>query len=117
MRNLLFLFLPFAAACGVDRDIEHRLTITTGVYGQTTSFNDVGANMSPKYYQMDIELRGRDDVHLANTRSADQGFYEIATAPGPYRICTSFGRCTNIDIAVDQRLRCDYEFGLSSWDC
>src|SRR5437870_1865164 len=118
MREGLILLLLVAAACGVDRDVEHRVTITTGVYGQTTSSSDVGSDRGPHYYQMDIELRDHTDARLAQARSGEQGFYELAAVPADYRICSSFGRCTDITIAANQRLRCDYEFTLGGgWSC
>jgi hypothetical protein len=114
------LSLLFLSACstGVDRNVESKVTITTGVYGQTTEVDDVGTHPSPTYHTMQIELQHPDSAPVASATSGEQGFYELAAEPADYRICTTFGRCLAITVVAGQRLRCDYEFSIGpGWDC
>src|ERR1700737_3440396 len=88
------------AACGgtttaVDRNIGPRVTVATGVYGQTTEYDDVGAQNMP-VYKMDLRLVGADGATVKTMTSGDRGFYEVAVDAGAYRICTSFDRCQAI---------------------
>ena len=105
-------------ACGeantsIDRQVESQLTIASGVYGQTTSVDDVGSN-SPQYFPMTLSVFNSEDHNaaLANARSDERGFYEIQLSPGEYTICTSFDRCTPLPVSDGQCIRLDYEFSV-----
>ena len=96
----------------IDRDVEKRLTIATGVYGQTTSQDDVGDH-PVQYNRMDLSVFATDgDTALETVPSDDVGFYEIPLPPGDYSICTSFQRCADFRVQSGQCVRLDYEYGV-----
>lgn len=110
------LFIPWSFSCAsdavVDRHVEGRLTISNGVYGQTTSQDDVGDN-PVEYHPMTLYVSSQgDSEHLATVTSDEVGFYEIPLSPGKYSICVSFGRCSDFELADQQCVRLDYEFSV-----
>ena len=115
--------VPWLVACtnnheiGIDRDVENRLTISSGVYGQTTAQDDVGVN-PVEYNRMTLSVSSQgDSAHLAEVTSDDIGFYEIPLSVGSYAICTSFGRCADFEVVVGQCVRLDYEFSVGpGWE-
>jgi hypothetical protein len=111
----LSIIAPAGCSTGVDRNIEHLVTIASGIYGQTTETNDVG-RPETKYISMTLSVYGKDGALVASERSGRQGFYEFQLAAGAYRLCTSFRRCTDAVIAGNQKLRCDYDVG-ADWLC
>jgi len=99
-----------ASAGGIDRHVEDRVTLSTGVYGQTTSQDDIG-DSPVKYKQMMLSVSaGAGDPPLATQTSDGVGFYEFPLTPGDYSLCTSFGRCTALHVETGQCVRLDYEF-------
>lgn len=116
-RSWRLLAIVFAAACGdVDEDVEDRLTITQGVYGQTTLRDDVGDNPREAIEMTLTVSAGTLDANtkLGDVTSGDQGFYEYPLDAGDYVICTSFQRCTTFSVAAAQRVRLDYRLD-DSW--
>ena len=102
-----------AANTGIGRQVETRLTINSGVYGQTTSVDDVG-NHSPEPCPMTLSVFNSQDhnIAFASARSDQAGLYQIQLSPGDYTICTSFGRCTALPVLTGQCTRLDYEFSV-----
>ena len=118
MRLLGLSLLALAGCTGVDRNVEPRVTITAGIYGQTTIRNDEGYDTSPKYLTMDVSLLRLDGTPVASVTSGEQGFYELAAEPADYQLCTSHPRCTNLTLVAEQRVRCDWESGVAArWSC
>ena len=108
---------------GIDRDIEKFVTIENGIYGQVTKVNDIGNN-NPSYAEgFTINIYKKDDELIksnivASATSTTFGFYEIELSGGSYNICSFFNRCNNLELGVDQSVRCDYEFSVGpGWDC
>ncbi len=103
-----------AGASGVDRNVEMRLTISSGVYGQTTSQDDVGDH-APEFNSMEMSVFQSEsgDAPIAKAKSDEVGFYEVALQPGDYSICTSFARCSTFRVEQDQCVRLDYEFSAA----
>lgn len=101
------------ASPGIDRQVEDRLTISSGVYGQTTSLDDVGNN-SPQYYPMTLSVFTSQDHNaaVASATSDQRGFYQIQLAPADYAICTSFDRCSPVSVTDRQCVRLDYSFSF-----
>lgn len=92
------------------------MTITQGVYGQTTSQDDVGSNPR-EAIEMTLTVSAGTAAassRLGDVTSGDQGFYEYPLDAGDYVICTAFGRCTTFSIAPAQRYRLDYQLD-GSW--
>ena len=118
------LVLAFAAsACGssdkvVDRNVEKRLTITQGLYGQATAYT-AGASEEPLVYIPGEELIvfpgnqpvTADSVVLASTKSDDHGFFQIQLDAGTYFLCTSFRRCVNPSVRAGECVRYDFDYG------
>ncbi len=104
------------AACGasIDRDVSDRVTISQGVFGQTTRHDDVGSN-PVEYHQMDLVVfaapRAQGVEPVARVTSGERGFYEVELAAGDFEICTTFDRCAQFSIGEGERARLDYEFG------
>jgi hypothetical protein len=98
---------------GIDRNVETKLTITSGVYGQTTSQDDVGDH-APEYKSMQVNVfsSSSDEAPLATATSDEVGFYEIALLPGDYSMCTVFGRCRDFRADQGQCVRLDYEYSV-----
>ena len=108
----------------INSDIEKYISVNQGVYGQTTSFNDVGSNNSIKYLPGFIVKVFKDTQPLADstpiaqTQSDSVGFYEIPLDTGEYLLCTSFDRCVKVFIDTVKLLRCDYSFSIApGWSC
>jgi hypothetical protein len=100
------------ACTSVDPIVEDRLTISSGIYGQTTSLDDVGDH-SPEYMSMELTVTPSSDdgARVSTVRSDEAGFFESELLPGSYSICTTFGRCADFDVQPGQCVRLDYEFG------
>ena len=115
----VFAVLGLCACSGggnetVDRNVEGRLTITQGVYGQTTSQDDVGDN-PVQYYSMNLAIFPKGETtNPINTVTSDaQGFYQLGLDPGAYSLCTSFNRCTNVELKAGECVRLDYSFSIA----
>jgi hypothetical protein len=99
----------------IDRKVEDRLTLSGGIYGQTTAQDDVGAYNPVEYLSMSIGVFahfGKGSA-LTTVQSDEVGFYQIPLAPGAYSLCTSFKRCTKVRVKAGECTRLDYEFSLS----
>ena len=88
---IVSLFAVAVAGCGgsFDRNIESRVTISQGVYGQTVSYDDA-APVSHDYLTGNLKVftaPRNDSPAVAETTSDDHGFYEVELAPGDYEIC------------------------------
>lgn len=101
-----------------DPYVEDLLTISQGVYGQTTSHDDVGYNpvvvnshFTVLAYTSQPPQNMEDAEPYASDISNERGFYELGLEPGVYWICTTFGRCVELDLGTEL-LRLDYEFGV-----
>lgn len=118
---IVMSFVLSSTACfeeEFDPYVEDLLTISQGIYGQTTSHDDVGYN--PIVVNSDFtvlaytsqppeNLNGAEP--FASDISDERGFYELALEPGEYWICTAFGRCIQLTLGTEL-LRLDYEFGV-----
>lgn len=117
------LLIPWSLSCasaqsdhGIDRQVENRLTISSGVYGQTTSVDDVGPSEA-EYFRMSLHVSAQGDwTSRATITSNEVGFYQAPLPAGAYSICTSFDRCTDFEVAEGQmraaRLRVQRRAGL-----
>lgn len=119
--GLLFVVFVVGAgvgSCGsavvVSRDVEDRVTIADGVYGQAVIFDDSGDVTGP-FALTKIEL----DVTDTNTSASisvvtdDVGFYQLELAPGSYQICTTWLECSvpPFTVPADGVVRIDYDGG------
>lgn len=121
MRPLhILLASSLLAGCGgsVDRNIEGRVTLSQGVYGQTIDYNDVAPG-SFEYMSEKLRVfaapRG-DSAAIAETTSDDRGFYEIQLETGDFEICINADRtCHAFTIAEQARIRLDYQSFEPGW--
>ncbi len=126
---LLPIFICLVISCSSDSssneepmsvDTELSISIAQGVYGLTTSYDDVGDNPIEIYSGFNIDVfyekpssdLNEDVVPLASAESDDNGFYEIALQSGEYCVCTTFRRCLNVSIQENEALRLDYEYSV-----
>lgn len=109
---VVLLGLGCSEDAAIDRDVEDQLTISSGVYGQTTARDDVAAYNPIEYHQMSLAVFSSIDrtTPIANVTSSVNGFFEVALSPGDYAICTAFQRCSEFSVADGQCVRLDYEF-------
>ncbi|QDE95871.1 hypothetical protein BHS05_08275 [Myxococcus xanthus] len=110
---LLAVMSLSSLACG-DGDPEEAVTISQGVYGMTSYVNDVcssGCERDPRSMTLLVKSLPQD-TDVASVTSNEDGFYEVALALGDYRICTTFGRCTDFSVGVNEVVRLDYEMSV-----
>jgi hypothetical protein len=127
---LLLVGVIAATGCGSSQpalpDADKLVTIEQGVYGITTSQNDVGSD-NPVLPIGGFSILVYDYVPplsldpssppvvpppLAETRSDQSGFYQLALDAGRYVFCTSFLRCVWLDVPANQPTRLDYYFSV-----
>jgi hypothetical protein len=113
MKRLLLVLVSLSATCTpsrgiVSRDVEARVTVTHGVYGQTVIWND--SDDGP-YALVDYEF----DVTATNATSPapvisdDVGFYQLELDAGSYRICTAWSDCGTFTVPATGVVRFDYD--------
>ncbi len=114
---LLALLASTAAGCGVDLNIESKVTIQQGVYGlliagcDTTGCQDqVASNEHVVVY-----AAGQSGSY-ATADSDRDGVYQIDLPAGDYTLCTS--SCTAISVPANDRVRYDWTSGPGGghWD-
>ena len=101
MRYLLLMVL--AAGCGVDRNIEDKVTIDQGVYGLL-----VAADL-PAAKQDVVVYAAGDAGEFARATSDHDGVYQIDLPNGDYTLCTS--ACTPISTPSNTLVRYDWTNG------
>lgn len=106
-------------------DAESLVTIQQGVYGKTTSQDDVGSD-NPVLPMGGFSILVHDHVPsltfdqdyqpveapLVETRSDEVGFYQLELAAGRYVFCSSLLRCVWVDVHVSERVRLDHCFSV-----
>jgi hypothetical protein len=123
---LLCAAAPFAhggcqpADC--DPHVEHRLTITQGVYGQATSHNDVGVNPiecceGSSIAVFSVQPNGEEPEEgatpITSVTSGEQGFYEVLLPPQIYWVCTCLPhRCQIVQVKPGRLTRADYFYAV-----
>jgi hypothetical protein len=111
MRSLLCGLLLLASACGLDRNIDRKVTIHQGVYGLLVDAQDQPAlNVAVFVY-----AAGHVGAPAMTTSDRD-GVYQIALPPGDYTLCTM--GCTVIAVPASGKVRYDWTGGPAGghWD-
>jgi hypothetical protein len=130
-----FSLLLGVAGCGdeeLDRGVERHLTITQGIYGQLTSFDDTGGGMhylpgvavdafavpTPPPEPPLFAIPPDEDLGppIATMESSADGFYELPLDPGDYLLCAEpcgpdRPRCTIATVPAGGLVRRDYASG------
>ena len=93
----LVLFTLLVCGCGLDRDIEGKVTIQQGVYGQLVDGCDTSGCQDQPASGETVTVYAASASHEYATASADgDGFYEIRLDTGDYTICTY--ACTEVTV-------------------
>lgn len=116
MRGFL-VAIVLVSGCGLDRNIESKITIDQGVYGLLVQGCDSSGcqDVPDAGDQVTVYAPGGESA-AAQATSNDAGVYQIALAPGDYTLCTS--ACTPITVPASGRVRYDWTSGPGggTWD-
>jgi hypothetical protein len=108
MRYLLFALV--VAGCGIDRNIESKITIRQGVYGLLVRGCDTsGCQDQPDGGEHVIVYSPGVTSAFATTTSDADGVFQIDLPPGDYTLCTY--SCTPIAVAAHATVRYDWTSG------
>ena len=106
------------AACGLDRNIDSKVTIHQGVYGLLVSACDSsGCQDQPAVGEMVTVYSPtqHDPAGYATAKSDGDGVFQVELPSGDYTLCTQI--CTPISVDGD-RVRYDWTSGPGGgrWD-
>jgi hypothetical protein len=120
MKIAIALVLVVAVPGCVDQNPAP--SISQGVYGKTTSLDDVcpsECKSEPRSMQLVIRVVPSvpsGPAVATVTSDEDNGFYELELATGNYEICTLSGRCSRFSVGLGEQVRRNYSFSLlSGW--
>ena len=111
-RIALLLALSATAACTTTDliDPDAVVTIEQGLYGLTISGCDTSGCETSAYEHAPITLTAAGaTTPLVTTTSDDDGFFQLAVAPGSYALCVH--SCIDITVGAGERVRIDFESG------
>ena len=101
MRYLLLALL--SVGCGVNHDIEDKVTIDQGVYGLLVANEIPAANQDVTVYA------AGEATAFATMTSDGDGIYQIDLPNGDYTLCTA--SCTPISTPAAAKIRYDWTNG------
>jgi hypothetical protein len=101
MKYLLVAWL--IGACGMDHDIESKVTIDQGVYGLLIAGEIPAADQTVMVY------RAGSPTVFATMTSDHDGVYQIDLVTGDYTLCTA--NCTPISTSSSALVRYDWTSG------
>jgi hypothetical protein len=108
MRYLL-VFLALSG-CGLDRNIENKVTIQQGVYGLLVQGCDTsGCQDQPASEEHVTVYAASESAAFASANSDGDGVYQIELPGGDYTICTY--SCTQISVPDQALVRYDWTSG------
>jgi hypothetical protein len=116
MRFVLFT-LVVVCGCGLDRNIEGKVTIQQGVYGQLIQGCDTsGCQDQPDSGEHVVVYAASQSSAFASADSDGDGVYQIELAAGDYTLCTY--SCTPISVPGQSTVRYDWTSGPGGghWD-
>jgi hypothetical protein len=109
MRFALFALLV-AGGCGLDRNIEGKVTIQQGVYGQLVRGCDTsGCQDQADSDEHVVVYAASESSAFATADSDGDGVYQIDLPPGDYTLCTY--SCTPINVPGQTVVRYDWTSG------
>jgi hypothetical protein len=96
--------------CGLDRNIDGKVTIEQGVYGQLVSGCDSsGCQDQPASGEHVVVYAASQSATFASADADGDGFYQIALPAGDYTLCTY--SCTEISVPDRSTVRYDWTSG------
>jgi len=102
-------------------DIDSKVTIEQGVYGQTRVTIDYGDDPGPHPTRVPVEIRLEEGAEpIATMVSGGDGFFEIPVAAGTYLICDDDFGCVSFEVPALEDgglVRCDHAGGPPQWRC
>lgn len=109
MRGFL-VAIVLVSGCGLDRNIESKVTIDHGIYGLLVKGCDASGcqDLPDTGERVTVYAPGGDTAMAAATSDAD-GVYQIAVPAGDYTLCTS--SCTPVSVPQGARVRYDWTSG------
>jgi hypothetical protein len=111
----LVVVLALVSACGLDRNIENKVTIDQGVYGLLIEGCDTsGCQDQPAAGTEVLVYAAGQNGAAATTTSDTDGVYQIPLPPGDYMLCTY--NCTTITVPDAARVRYDWTSGQGGGD-
>jgi hypothetical protein len=115
MRNLMTCSLVSlsVAACCASAPPDPVATITQGVYGQVTTYSDMGSCRTPTAVDGDhLELRTTTGTPVSTAETDTDGVFQIAAAAGDYELCMlSNSTCLLLTVPAQGVVRRDYTYG------
>jgi hypothetical protein len=103
------LFALVVCGCGLDRNIEGKVTISQGVYGQLVDGCDTtGCQDQPASGEQVTVYAASASSRYASATADGDGFYEIELEAGDYTLCTY--SCTEVSVP-DGLVRYDWTSG------
>lgn len=104
------LFALVVCGCGLDRNIDGKVTIDQGVYGQLiTGCDTSGCQDQPAAGEHVVVYAASQSSTYASADADTDGFYEIALPAGDYTLCTY--SCTEITVPDRSTVRYDWTSG------
>ena len=108
MRYLLFVLV--LGGCGLDRNIEGKVTINQGVYGLLVQGCDAsGCADQPAGGQHVTVYAASASTAFASADSDGDGVYQIELPGGDYTLCIT--SCVPISVPGDTTVRYDWKSG------
>ncbi len=108
MRYLLFVLV--LGGCGLDRNIEGKVTIDQGVYGLLVQGCDTsGCQDQPAGGEHVTVYAASGNGAFATADSDSDGIYQISLPGGDYALCTY--SCTQISVPAAATVRYDWTSG------
>jgi hypothetical protein len=123
---LLVCVLSACNSADFRTDIEDRVNIMQGIYGQITAIPPPDNDPQPSYWaglylylfveEKDEEQEQSEETYkfVGEVRSGSEGFYQFPMEAGSYQFCTESLNCTDITIATGDLRRLDYKGGSGS---
>ena len=104
------LLAVLVCGCGLDRNIDGKVTIEQGVYGQLIEGCDSsGCQDQPAAGEHVVVYAASQSTVFASADADGDGFYEIALPAGDYTLCTY--SCTQITVPDQSVVRYDWTSG------
>ena len=114
----LLVVVVLVGGCGLDRNIEDKITIRQGVYGMLiTGCDTSNCRDQPAIGErVVVYAPGQSNGTFAEATSDNEGVFQINLTAGDYTLCTS--SCTPVTVPDHATVRFDWTSGPGGghWD-